>query len=125
MYRMYGMSRCHGWRGATNVQDVRYVAVPWKDNYSCIIFIPHIRVGKGKERRMYRMYGMLLYHGKIIAPAFSLYPASMRVKASSDACPWRGFRKSCYLLSRPAGEIFFYSNSLRSLALVEMTCDME
>ena len=23
------MSRCHGWQRATNVQDVRYVAVPW------------------------------------------------------------------------------------------------
>ena len=29
MYRMYGMSRCHGWQGAAHVQDVRYVAVPW------------------------------------------------------------------------------------------------
>jgi hypothetical protein len=28
MYRMYGMSRCQGWQGVTNVQDVRYVAVP-------------------------------------------------------------------------------------------------
>ena len=25
MYRMYGMSRCHEWQRATNVQDVRYV----------------------------------------------------------------------------------------------------
>jgi hypothetical protein len=23
MYRMYGMSRCQGWQGVTNVQDVR------------------------------------------------------------------------------------------------------
>jgi len=30
MYRMYGMSRCQGRQGATNVQDVRYVAVPRK-----------------------------------------------------------------------------------------------
>ncbi|MFT6900876.1 MAG: hypothetical protein ACJAXS_001056 [Colwellia sp.] len=29
MFRMNGMSRCHGWQEATNVQDERYVAVPW------------------------------------------------------------------------------------------------
>jgi len=29
-----------------------YDAVPWKDNCSCIIFISHIPVSKGKEQRI-------------------------------------------------------------------------
>ena len=40
MYRMYGMSRCHGWQGTTHVQDVRYSA--WSYGRRCGSFSCHL-----------------------------------------------------------------------------------
>jgi len=50
MYRMYGMQQGAMDGGAAMTGCTVFRKEPGKDNCSCVIFIPHIHVGKGGSK---------------------------------------------------------------------------
>jgi hypothetical protein len=93
MYRMYGMSRCQGWQGATHVQDVRNVAVPGMarsdactgctdrylllGNCSCVALISYIHVTMQYLHFHHPWWSYVAVPGKARSDACTGYMASV------------------------------------------------
>jgi len=93
MYRMYGMTRCHGWQRAAMYRMYGITRCHGKIIASCIIFISTIHGGHGKERRCtgctVRIYARfwLLLHPTNYIHLIVLKILSTCIHASNDAVP--------------------------------------